>query len=298
MNAWRAWLPLGSRSFRPRPTPRPKSAPSRWSTAARACCAARPGTSSCPASRSRMATSSTRSERAQVQIEFASGTLANLVGAGALYSSRPREGGPLAARRCRAAGSRLAAKAPGVRVRTPPFDVGGRRRRSWSCTREAGDVGALRRGGQREADRARRRRRGRRRARREARRVLGEGGGRRRSRRARVRAEGVRRRDAAALRRSAAGARREDQDRSPRSSSDHEITYAEAEPWLAGRDRAAFEKRFAEPAARSGVPQGGRARTSRAIRPGTACCIRRSTCPGPSRRHDAASAAADRGGPA
>lgn len=26
---------------------------------------------------------------------------------------------------------------------------------------------------------------------------------------------------------------------------DHEITYAEAEPWLAGRDRAAFERRFA-----------------------------------------------------
>ncbi len=26
---------------------------------------------------------------------------------------------------------------------------------------------------------------------------------------------------------------------------DHEITYAEAEPWLAGRDRALFEKRFA-----------------------------------------------------
>lgn len=26
---------------------------------------------------------------------------------------------------------------------------------------------------------------------------------------------------------------------------DHEITYAEAEPWLAGRDRAVFEKRFA-----------------------------------------------------
>jgi len=25
---------------------------------------------------------------------------------------------------------------------------------------------------------------------------------------------------------------------------DHEVTYAEAEPWLAGRDRAAFEKRF------------------------------------------------------
>ncbi|HET7097867.1 MAG TPA: hypothetical protein VFJ68_10805 [Casimicrobiaceae bacterium] len=36
---------------------------------------------------------------------------------------------------------------------------------------------------------------------------------------------------------------------------DHEITYAEAEPWLAGRDRAAFEKRFAsrlrDPAFRS-----------------------------------------------
>ncbi len=26
---------------------------------------------------------------------------------------------------------------------------------------------------------------------------------------------------------------------------DHDITYAEAEPWLAGKDRAAFEKRFA-----------------------------------------------------
>ena len=26
---------------------------------------------------------------------------------------------------------------------------------------------------------------------------------------------------------------------------DHEITYAEAAPWLAGRDRAAFERRFA-----------------------------------------------------
>ncbi len=38
---------------------------------------------------------------------------------------------------------------------------------------------------------------------------------------------------------------------------DHEITYAEAEPWLAGRDRAAFEKRFAsrlrDPAFRAAV---------------------------------------------
>ena len=38
---------------------------------------------------------------------------------------------------------------------------------------------------------------------------------------------------------------------------DHEITYAEAEPWLAGRDRAVFEKRFAsrlrDPAFRSAV---------------------------------------------
>jgi hypothetical protein len=31
----------------------------------------------------------------------------------------------------------------------------------------------------------------------------------------------------------------------PQLAVDHEITYAEAEPWLAGRDRAAFEKRFA-----------------------------------------------------
>ena len=38
---------------------------------------------------------------------------------------------------------------------------------------------------------------------------------------------------------------------------DHEITYAEAEPWLAGRDRATFEKRFAsrlrDPAFRAAV---------------------------------------------
>jgi hypothetical protein len=38
---------------------------------------------------------------------------------------------------------------------------------------------------------------------------------------------------------------------------DHEITYAEAEPWLAGRDRAVFEKRFTsrlrDPAFRSAV---------------------------------------------
>jgi hypothetical protein len=39
---------------------------------------------------------------------------------------------------------------------------------------------------------------------------------------------------------------------------DHEVTYAEAEPWLAGRDRAVFEKRFAsrlrDPAFRSAAP--------------------------------------------
>jgi hypothetical protein len=38
---------------------------------------------------------------------------------------------------------------------------------------------------------------------------------------------------------------------------DHEITYAEAEPWLAGRDRAVFERRFTsrlrDPAFRSAV---------------------------------------------
>ena len=38
---------------------------------------------------------------------------------------------------------------------------------------------------------------------------------------------------------------------------DHEITYAEAEPWLSGRDRAVFERRFTsrlrDPAFRSAV---------------------------------------------
>jgi hypothetical protein len=38
---------------------------------------------------------------------------------------------------------------------------------------------------------------------------------------------------------------------------DHDVTYAEAEPWLVGRDRAVFEKRFTsrlrDPAFRKGV---------------------------------------------
>ena len=59
---------------------------------------------------------------------------------------------------------------------------------------------------------------------------------------------------------------------------DHDITYAEAEPWLAGKDRAAFEKRFAsrlrDPVFRKAVePHVARYPC------GTASCIRKSTRP-------------------
>ena len=41
---------------------------------------------------------------------------------------------------------------------------------------------------------------------------------------------------------------------------DREITYAEAEPWLAGRDRAVFERRFASRLRDPRFPKGSRAR--------------------------------------
>jgi hypothetical protein len=66
--------------------------------------------------------------------------------------------------------------------------------------------------------------------------------------------EGLHRCDASAFRRFAADARRSIKSK-PTLVVDHEITYAEAEPWLATRDRAVFEKRFAgrlrDPAFRS-----------------------------------------------
>ena len=61
------------------------------------------------------------SERAQVQVEFAAGTLANLGGGGALHVAPPEAKQPLLV--LPLGWLKLAAKAPGVRVRTPTLDV-------------------------------------------------------------------------------------------------------------------------------------------------------------------------------
>jgi hypothetical protein len=61
------------------------------------------------------------SERAQVQVEFATGTLANLGGSGVLHVGPPEAKQPLLV--LPSGWLKLAAKAPGVRMRTPTLDV-------------------------------------------------------------------------------------------------------------------------------------------------------------------------------
>ncbi|MFO1397637.1 MAG: hypothetical protein U1F48_11300 [Burkholderiales bacterium] len=61
-------------------------------------------------------------ERAQVQVESASGTIANGVGPGTLYLPPAPKGGPPLVD-LQAGWLKAAAKAPGLRVRTPAFDA-------------------------------------------------------------------------------------------------------------------------------------------------------------------------------
>ena len=61
------------------------------------------------------------SERAQVQVEFTTGTLANLGGSGALHVAPAEAKQPLLA--LPSGWLKLAAKAPGLRLRTPTLDV-------------------------------------------------------------------------------------------------------------------------------------------------------------------------------
>jgi hypothetical protein len=61
-------------------------------------------------------------ERGQVQVELTAGTIANLAGGGALYLAATPKGGAQVLV-LPAGWLKVAAKVPGVRLRTPPFDV-------------------------------------------------------------------------------------------------------------------------------------------------------------------------------
>ena len=240
------------------------------------CCAARPGTSSSPGTRVEEADILDVAERAQAQLEFAAGRIVNLVGPGSIYVA-PAKAGAARPHGARAAGSRSRPSLPGVRVRTAPFDVvvadgivvmraqgpvvdffveaGSAKLVEVSATGADGPG-----------------------ARREARRILGEAARPARSRRVprapRSFVDAMPRHFVDPL--PALAARLKSQ---PALVVDHEITYAEAEPWLAGRDRAVFERRFTsrlrDPAFRSAVDAERRALSD----VGSHAAIRRSTRP-------------------
>ena len=194
------------------------------------------------------------SDGAQVQIELAAGSILAVAGAGALYLSSSAKGTPLTVT-LPAGWLKLAAKAPGARVRTGPFDA----------TMAEGALVAHAQPGSAE--------------------MFVEAGG----------ARLVELTPAGAPEATARDAKRGEYwarppsgkfttvprapkafvDAMPRHFTDplpalagrikskpalvvdHEITFAEAEPWLAGRDRAVFERRFAirlrDPAFRKAV---------------------------------------------
>ena len=181
-------------------------------------------------------------DRAQAQIELAAGSVANLVGAGKLHFVPRQAKSPLPLLNMPAGWLKVVAKAPGVRVRTLPFDLviveGIAVVRADGATIE----------------------------------VFVESGSAKLIELAPSGADGPGRdiKSGEYVARSATGALSSSQ-RPPKSfvdalprhfvdplptlaakikpkpslAVDRDITYAEAEPWLAGRDRALFEKRFA-----------------------------------------------------
>lgn len=191
-------------------------------------------------------------DRAQAQLEFTAGTAVNLVGAGAAYLA-PAKSGPLVLTLPNG-WLKVEAKAPGVRVRTMAFDVV-----------TADGIVVIRAQGP-SVD------------------FFVEGGSAKLVELSAAGADGVTRdakrgeywaKPATSGYTTLPRAPRVFVDAMPRHFSDalpaltarmkskpvlvvdHEITYAEAEPWLAGRDRAVFERRFAsrlrDPAFRKAV---------------------------------------------
>ena len=179
-------------------------------------------------------------ERAQVQVEFAAGTLANLGGSGALHVALPEAKLPLLV--LPSGWLKLAAKPPGVRMRTPTLDVAVPDAIVVVHAQPATVELFVESGGAKLSAPA----------------VPGADGAARDAKRGEFWTK------AAALPPAVrASPPKAFVDAMPRSFADplpvlaakqkgkpelvvdHEITYAEALPWLAGRDRAAFERRFA-----------------------------------------------------
>jgi hypothetical protein len=191
-------------------------------------------------------------ERAQAQLEFTAGTAMNLVGAGSVYVTPAKSGTPILS--LPNGWLKVAAKAPGVRVHAAPFDVvtadGILVMHAQGPVAEffveAGSVrffevsanGAD--GASRDAKRG------------EYWTKSATVGFTTVPRAPRTFVDAMPRHFADPL--PAFAARMKSR---PVLVVDHEITYAEAEPWLAGRDRAVFERRFAsrlrDPAFRKAV---------------------------------------------
>ena len=190
-------------------------------------------------------------DRAQAQIEFAAGSRMNLVGAGKAYLVPAAKGAPTLVA-VPAGWLKVAARAPGVRIRTAPFDLlvgdgvlvvhasgpaveffveSGSARLIELTANGADGPGRDVKSGEF--------------ASRSAASALTI-----HPRAAKAFVEAMPRHFADALPALADRIKAK-----PPLVADHEITYAEAEPWLAGRDRAVFEKRFAgrlrDPAFRS-----------------------------------------------
>jgi hypothetical protein len=191
-------------------------------------------------------------DRAQAQLEFTTGTAVNLVGPGSIYMMPVKSGLPVGW--LPNGWLKIVAKAPGLRVRTGPFDVvttdGIVVMRAQGPVAEVFvEAGAVRLlevsasgadGAARDAKR-------------------GEYWAKSATvafttvpRAPRTFVDAMPRHFADPL--PAFAARMKS---TPQLAVDHEITYAEAEPWLAGRDRAVFERRFAgrlrDPAFRKAV---------------------------------------------
>jgi hypothetical protein len=191
-------------------------------------------------------------DRAQAQLESTAGTTVNLVGAGSVYVMPVKSGPPIVS--LPNGWLKVAAKAPGVRIRTAPFDV--------MTTDgivvmhaqgpvaelfvESGSLKLLELSANGADGAARDAKRG------EYWMKSATAGFTTVPRAPRTFVDAMPRHFADPL--PAFAARMKS---NPVLVVDHEITYAEAEPWLAGRDRATFERRFAsrlrDPAFRKAV---------------------------------------------
>ena len=193
-------------------------------------------------------------DRSQIQIEFAAGPLANLVGAGKLYLAPATVKTAPAILNMPSGWLKIAAKPPGLRIRTQPFDlvvvdgilVVQANGSAVEFFVESGSAKPIELAPNGADGTARDVKSG------EYGSKSGTGAFTTGQRAPKVFVDALPRHFVDPLPTLAARIKSK-----PTLVVDHEITYAEAEPWLAGRDRPVFEKRFAsrlrDPAFRSAV---------------------------------------------